>query len=937
MKDGIVKDKVKVFISSREYRLGDDGVTRHFERYKIMRRAIKEMLEATNIAQVYVRECEDKATTTPIKEDYLTALNQQDICVFIIDNEDDKDEHAQGVVNEYQKARELKKPSAYIFCDEFSKAKTIIAKEVMTSEGNTCVTAHTFDDIPSLIYGSVINDIINIYKRQCNPIPQSSKAGDIIDVTKSIIPSVAIETPNSIKPFEDIGVNSTARKFDFTSFPALKSELDKILGGNNIVNSTNDFDLLCTSLFSIITYKKDFDIKVLEKLDAEILRQNNVEYKDVLAHRIIALKAYLSGDINKCYDNLQLAYSTAKEINGYPNWLLLDILIDLRNVESVVAAEDGRISFGGEWQSFINSNEEMVYYPVLDRYVENHYKEIDKFLREHKIESPYTTRLGNAASPMFESCVKAFAIAVSNVSLTQMLSIRERLIASLSALCQVYTAHNQFLELLRLLCIDAKEKDTEKHILTFGYMQNISAITNLGMKEVLNSTLRIPIKSNRTRAIITLFQNFGYYFSDEDYIMISDEIGGIIDSFLKHDKSVTILFDSITKAILKNMERIDLNKIIEYIIHFTKFNTPYVRESTKLLTYTRFTEIDKDDKEKLLSAYIASATQGLNSEINVILQGLSTLRKLFPEYADRIDDVVKKQSEAYYYSDYALECDLSDKDGKKIDHISRFINSARSRNETQGKNGMFTGYASEPLQVLSNLVIHFHDNVPIAKIADIVSIAKETLFTDTQTYSAKIYAVELLLQICNNYDCSFLDDVKDSIITSSKNILNANNIGLFEKDTKFLLRFNLMLLHIRLGNDSMSDLLSATSMFISDDYTLIRMYKALFEFSHKSDWSNIDERTLFVICQFALKGCGHSNYEVRILSSRTLFELLRTDYSQIISEQLSSMMDNADWQLTIDIIHSIKRANDIDEKLKTFVSQKATSSNHYLVRQAQMS
>jgi len=69
------------------------------------------------------------------------------------------------------------------------------------------------------------------------------------------------------------------------------------------------------------------------------------------------------------------------------------------------------------------------------------------------------------------------------------------------------------------------------------------------------------------------------------------------------------------------------------------------------------------------------------------------------------------------------------------------------------------------------------------------------------------------------------------------------------------------------------------------------------------------------------------------LSCRTLFELLRSDYKKLVSEQLSIIMDNADWILAQDIVYHISKADDIDRGLKDFVMQKAQSSSHFVVRE----
>ena len=111
------------------------------------------------------------------------------------------------------------------------------------------------------------------------------------------------------------------------------------------------------------------------------------------------------------------------------------------------------------------------------------------------------------------------------------------------------------------------------------------------------------------------------------------------------------------------------------------------------------------------------------------------------------------------------------------------------------------------------------------------------------------------------------------------------------------------------------------------------MAKAVNVYCDKNDWSSTGTEILLSIFQFSVAGCGHKNYEVRLLSCRTLFELLRSDYKKLVSEQLSTIMDNADWILAQDIVYHISKASDIDKGLKDFVLQKAQSSNHFVVQE----
>lgn len=917
MKNETIKNKVKVFISSRESRADADGKTVNYERYRYVRRAIKELLEETNIAQVYVRELEGTAGTQPITEEYMRALRDQDICIFIIDNEDDKEKHAEGAVKEYEEAKKQGKKMMFIFCDEFSKQKTQIEEEMKTLSGPTCQTAHVFDEIPYLVYSSVINDIIKIYIRYCFPLKQDT--------------NLSFEVSAQSSP---IMLSTGLKGFKLIEYPVLQNAMNSLMGIEESAPPGEPYDTLCADLFSFIMYRCDYDENKTEALEDEILNIHDEAYHEVFIKRISAFKHYLSGNIEACYSSLQEAYSKALEISSFPNWLLLDILIDLRNIASNIQNENSESVSVSEWQEKILSNSETVYYPVLDRCVENHYESIDKFLREHETDSPYTTRLGNQVDSLFEKCFEAFVVAVSNVSITQMLCVRERLISTFSAICRVYKAPSQFTELMRLLIIEGKDNDIKKHVDALGYTQNISAFDAYDARTILDAVLRIPRDKHRIYSIVLLFYHFGYYFSDDDYNLILSIINSIISDISNEKKYTINLINLLTKAIKENIRRINTNDVVNYIIRFTEFNTSLVIGTTNLLSSDYFENINSENKKKLVDAYIKSCERESNQEINTILHGLMTLRKLYPEHAAIIDKAVLKRDKNYYYSDYALELELSDRNGNNIDHhIDRYIGEAFSRNETQGKHGTYSGYASEPLDVLSKIVKFSTETISENKASEIADVAKETLKTKTQTVSTKIHAAQLLLHLINYCDYKLANETRKFLIDNRELILEGWEDGIFDKDTQELLAFNLTLLGIRLGDDLSYDFISSISRSNISDYNHIKMARAINIFCNYNNWLNTSDDIILSIFHFSFAGCWHKNYEVRLLSCRTLFELLRSNYKKLVSEQLSTIMDNADWILAQDIVYHISKANDVDKALKNFVLQKAQSSNHFVVRE----
>ena len=96
--------KLQVFISSK---CGEP-------KYDSARKNLKDKIEATGLADVYLFEGTEASTLTA-KSDYLLSLSDSDVCIFLIDNADGV---PQGVQNEIDAARKSNIRSLYYFCDE---------------------------------------------------------------------------------------------------------------------------------------------------------------------------------------------------------------------------------------------------------------------------------------------------------------------------------------------------------------------------------------------------------------------------------------------------------------------------------------------------------------------------------------------------------------------------------------------------------------------------------------------------------------------------------------------------------------------------------------------------------------------------------------------------------------------------------------------------
>ena len=137
--------KIKVFISSI------CGV----EKYDKVRADLKSAIESTQLADVYTFES-NGASTLPAGDHYILALEDSDICIFLIDNEDGI---TPGVQKEIDTVKKHNIKALYYFCDEIQKEKTALEQSLMGAHFAKSKVVHRFEELVQDGAQALIDDI----------------------------------------------------------------------------------------------------------------------------------------------------------------------------------------------------------------------------------------------------------------------------------------------------------------------------------------------------------------------------------------------------------------------------------------------------------------------------------------------------------------------------------------------------------------------------------------------------------------------------------------------------------------------------------------------------------------------------------------------------------------------------------------------------------
>lgn len=146
--------KIEVFISSI---CGDKG------KYDHVRAELKKAIEGTGLANVYLFEGEG-AASMPAGSHYVFALEDSDICIFLIDNADGV---TPGVQKEIDTVKKNNIKALYYFCDETQKEQTALQQSLMGAQYAKSKTISKFDDLIQNGCRDLIDDITATYHHYC--------------------------------------------------------------------------------------------------------------------------------------------------------------------------------------------------------------------------------------------------------------------------------------------------------------------------------------------------------------------------------------------------------------------------------------------------------------------------------------------------------------------------------------------------------------------------------------------------------------------------------------------------------------------------------------------------------------------------------------------------------------------------------------------------
>ena len=904
--------KIKVFISSI------CGV----EKYDKVRADLKCAIESTQLADVYTFESKG-ASTLPAGDHYKFALEDSDICIFLIDNADGI---KPGVQAEIDTVKKHNIKALYYFCDETQKEKTALEQSLMGAHFAKTKPVHSFSELSQNGAQELIDDIVAVYHYYCTGrIVLNSgendeiQAIDVVGTEKYQLPTIPKSTLKNVDKCRDYFLKFVLG-YSRNRYP---DETEK----------TSEFDDWGIQFLPILFEGKSIKhFNTAMYLDALKVQQDDEHYQ-IVHIRWQAIQAYFAGDIEKCVEHLETALNLAKETNQ-PTWVIKDILVDLRNQHWTRCTARNEYSDTPAQKELTESSEEL-YYPILDRIHESLHEKYIEGLYKKKTGSPYSVTIGNNLDQYGAMLASSLIVSMYNGSLTHILLIYEKIRDFVFYLSCKYDDWNFRLTLYKLAIYAGKEKEIKG--IQDSYPEILNNLTADEAASIMDFCLNHPIKYKRLSIQLLAFGSVGYFLDDKCYESCEKSIVDEIKSWLSSDIPVVAIGQYIFKCLSGVAYRMSQDMLSEICCQFIERH--YSRWYMDMFKFIA----NRIDLRKMS----ADSAKALVEHINCVLDNetereqikyspvfLCVLRKQNRALTEEMDRKIAEHLSSYYGGAYKLETTEDEKRDMPV-FVKEYVGSIRKSNETQGKDGVYFGHGTREIATVRSILLGKELTCDADTMDMLISAVADTLLISKEGISTKLDAIALLICIVVKYPEGYTrnQEVYEKLFEQQKTIEVADNSIISFNIDSISLKIGLQLLYTAMGKDVYAEILELIPYIRGDVATTIAVTHLIAEYLENSDDVMFPSKVEAIILQNVLQWL-HSEYaDIRWNATRILLTMSHNpENSRIVNHQLMNLIDSNSVYIKNLIMRHLHKMNWITDVTKEYIISKCRHDANFVVR-----
>lgn len=602
------KRKLKIFISSAINEFID---LRHYLEF---------LLKETGLVQsVYVFETTG-ARSCKTREAYLSDVVESDLVILLVNNDTDISGPTR---NEYELA---KKNGIRILCFFLKPKKEdpdcSFMEELKGENGIKFNIANSMFDMASSVYNSFIEDLLFEYRPRVQnyqiQVLEGSKSFNVLKHDKDYLNAI-IENSN-------------------------KEWLKELYSSENHNTSIDYF-------FKSLIFEEEFSVEEFDKVRDYLKPLYSEELKDIILKRLKIISSYFSTSINDTRAELTQLANEIKNKKEIPNWIKNDIYIDLRNIEI-----ETNNWVDGVGQSYIDKNDESVYYPELDRISSNIYEKINENIKNGFFKAPLTISFRNY-SMQFEDIKKYFYIALYYGSLTH-LRIMNQLYSAL--LESIYLSGNNDIQVISKLLkskLFFQPKDIKSILRKIPFQSNV--LRFIDYNDIYSSIEFINNKNKAFSTKLKFIEYFGEYIPD---ILFENFLSIFKKKCAKDNYKFDInnLTDSIS-IISKYSARFDIEFVCDFLIGITNNQELDFSRTKNIILNMNYKDLQKNEKlaNKLKECILKTLEKNNAASNGSVLECALIFYLNTDKKFDEIKNCIEENYKSFYNKSFRLEIEES--------------------------------------------------------------------------------------------------------------------------------------------------------------------------------------------------------------------------------------------------------------------------------------
>jgi len=340
-------------------------------------------------------------------------------------------------------------------------------------------------------------------------------------------------------------------------------------------------------------------------------------------------------------------YESNKAVPNIPNWLKINVLIDIRNLTDLLRQAEKFFDV----QDRIKASHEDIHFPALDRFDSITNSQLISWYIKETSASPYSIRLGGGTdtTEISNSIFKSFVTSAYFGSLTHLWQVNIKIKEVLFFLNKKWHDGNLFCDYLRACFIgwDVKDKNALQNV----FREHFSLLTFQNVREIwCNISLNPHSDTRILKYKLIALSYLGNYMDEETFKEAANECFVLINIYVELKNPLLDIQSSVLDFIKQNIQRLNTDKVIETVFKDFATNPSYMSTmSVGSVFYANFGSIN-NDSFGLLYDFIESSKDYWNRNVEYL--SIRLRLAIDDNRKTMLDKLINKVNPTFYKGDY---------------------------------------------------------------------------------------------------------------------------------------------------------------------------------------------------------------------------------------------------------------------------------------------